>query len=808
LFADIAFPLAIRRNFTYSLPEELFSDDLVGRRVWVPYRNYYAIGMIVRVHHEKPDFETKPIKKILDESPVLSNELLRLTEWIHKFYFCSWGEVIQAALPSGLNFVSNTFLQVNSDAKLPSSADELKVIDIIREQSPVTQKEIQQQLRGTGLNKTFKKLLKNNILEVWEEPDIKVSTAKENWLDWYSDESKSAAQNYLETKNSLNKWERALSELFDIKLPEKESKIRKELDLSSYQIKKLKDDEWVRVFEKEKDVTEYDLDFQPGAIKELNPDQSKALDQILEKIDAQAYGNFLLHGITGSGKTEVYIHALKKVLDQGRGGIVLVPEIALTPQTVARFHLIFGDKIAVLHSRLSASERLYAWQQIERGKKSIVIGPRSAVFAPVKNLGLIILDEEHDSSYKQIDPAPRYHAREVAIMRANHAKAVVIMGSATPSMQALQMVTQHKATALTLSKRHAEAKLPKVEIIDLSQYKGAMRGSMSVALYQSVEESLKNGEQVILLYNRRGFASYMQCETCGHIPQSPECSVSLTYHKYKNALICHYSGYSRKADTHCEKCGSTELLIQGSGTQKIEEEIEALFPEAGILRFDRDSTSKKGAHKKILSQFAAQEANILVGTQLVAKGLDFPNVTTVGVIDADTEQAFPSFNSSERLFQLLSQVAGRSGRGSKPGRVFIQTRQPELSAIQFAKSHDFNSFAAEELSYRSELKYPPYSRLITFVFKAKQEHLAIQQAHLLRGIIDKMLPNAQLLGPAASVITWMNQQFIWELSMKLDTDKGANYIEAVLSRIMEVYDDQSGVSRSKVRVNINVDAQR
>lgn len=344
MFADIAFPLAIRRNFTYLLPEELFSDDLVGRRVWVPYRNYYAIGMIVRVHHEKPDFETKPIKKILDESPVLSNELLRLTEWIHKFYFCSWGEVIQAALPSGLNFVSNTFLQVNSDAKLPSSADELKVIDQIREQSPVTQKEIQQQLRGTGLNKSFKKLLKKNVLEVWEEPDIKVSTAKENWLDWYFVESKSAAQNYLETKNSLNKWEQALSELFDIKLPEKESKIRKELDLSSYQIKKLRDDEWVRVFEKEKDVTEYDLNFQPGAIKELNPDQSKALDQILDKIDAQAYGNFLLHGITGSGKTEVYIHALKKVLDQGRGGIVLVPEIALTPQTVARFHLILGTR--------------------------------------------------------------------------------------------------------------------------------------------------------------------------------------------------------------------------------------------------------------------------------------------------------------------------------------------------------------------------------------------------------------------------------------------------------------------------------
>lgn len=776
--------------------------------MWVPYRNNYAIGLIVRVHDEEPDFETKPVRKVLDEQPVLSSELLTLTDWIHKFYFCSWGEVIQAALPSGLNFVSKTYVKVSELPGSKLSPEEQNVFALIEEQAPVTQKEIQQQLRGTGLNKVFKQLLKNSTLEVWEEPDVKVSTAKENWLDWFSDDAKASAREYISDKKTLNKWEEALQSLLDQQLPEKELRLKNELGLTSYQLRKLKEDEWVQSIEKDKDVTEYDLTYDPEAIKQLNADQKVAFEQIFDRIDAMKYGNYLLHGITGSGKTEVYIHALKQVIGQGRTGIVLVPEIALTPQTVARFHMIFGDKVAVLHSRLSASERLYAWQQIEQGKKSIVIGPRSAVFAPVQNLGLIILDEEHDASYKQIDPAPRYHAREVAIVRANHAKAVVIMGSATPSMQALQMVEQKKALYLSLKKRHAEATLPKVEIIDLTQYKGAMRGSMSVALYKAVEESLKNNEQVILLYNRRGFANYMQCATCGHIPQSPECSVSLTYHKFKNALMCHYSGYSRKADTNCEKCGSTELLIQGSGTQKIEEEIKELFPEAGILRFDRDSTSKKGAHKKILTQFADQKADILVGTQLVAKGLDFPNVTTVGVIDADTEQAFPAFNSSERLFQLLSQVAGRSGRGTKAGRVFIQTRQPQVSAIQFAKTHDFDSFAKEEIQFRSELNYPPFSRLITFIFKAKEEHLVIQQAHFMRGLIEKMLPNTEILGPGASVIGWMNQHFLWELSIKLDTDKGGNYIEAVLSRIMEVYDNASSVSRSKVRLNINVDAQR
>ncbi|MBO6795334.1 MAG: primosomal protein N' [Balneolaceae bacterium] len=808
MFADIAFPLAIRRVFTYSVPKELFSHSLIGKRVWVPYRNYYAIGLIVRVHDEEPDFETKPIRKVLDDDPVLTSDLLKLTDWIHKFYFCSWGEVIQAALPSGLNFVSKTYVKVSETVESTLSSEEQNVVALIEEQAPVTQKEIQQQLRGTGLNKVFKQLLKKAALEVWEEPDVKVSTAKENWLEWYSDDSKKTAKDYLSDKKSLNKWEVGLSALLDVQLPDKELRLKSELGLTSYQLRKLKDDEWVRSIEKEKDVTDYDLTYNPEAIKQLNADQKVAFEQICDRIDDQKFGNFLLHGITGSGKTEVYIHALKKVIELGRTGLVLVPEIALTPQTVARFHMIFGDKIAVLHSRLSASERLYAWQQIEQGKKSIVIGPRSAVFAPVQKLGLIILDEEHDSSYKQVDPAPRYHAREVAIVRANHANAVVIMGSATPSMQALQMVKQNKAKLLLLKRRHAEAMLPKVEIINLTEYKGAMRGSMSVALYQAVEDSLKNNEQVILLYNRRGFANYMQCATCGYIPQSPECSVSLTYHKFKNVLMCHYSGYSRKADTNCEKCGSADLLIQGSGTQKIEEEIKELFPEAGILRFDRDSTSKKGAHKKILTQFADQKADILVGTQLVAKGLDFPNVTTVGVIDADTEQAFPAFNSSERLFQLLSQVAGRSGRGAKAGRVFIQTRQPQVSAIQFAKTHDFDSFAQEEMQFRSELNYPPFSRLITFIFKAKEEHLVIQQAHFMRTIIDKMLPDIEILGPGASVIGWMNQHFLWELSIKLDTDKGGNYIEAVLSRIMEVYDRESGVSRAKVRVNINVDAQR
>jgi primosomal protein N' (replication factor Y) len=375
-------------------------------------------------------------------------------------------------------------------------------------------------------------------------------------------------------------------------------------------------------------------------------------------------------------------------------------------------------------------------------------------------------------------------------------------------MQALEMTKKEKADLLELTKRHESAKLPEVEILDLKQYTGAMKGELAVPLHLAMKEALDKKEQVILLYNRRGFANYLQCETCGHIPQSPECSVSLTYHKRKNQLICHYSGYSRKADTNCEKCGSEFLSEQGSGTQKIEEQLEELFPDARVLRFDRDSTSKKGAHEKILDSFGAGKADILVGTQLVAKGLDFPNVTVVGVTDADTELAFPSFQSSERMFQLLSQVAGRSGRGTKPGKVFIQTRQPDNEALKFAQKHDYDGFADSELDFRKALTYPPYSRLVKFVLKGKNESQVRVSAFKLKSVLERLVPDFDSLGPSPAAIAWMNQYYLWEVMVKLPTDRGGNFIERLLDKVMEVYEYESEISTNIVRVNINVEAIR
>ncbi len=809
-FAEIAFPTAVRQLFTYQLTSNQQKDIRVGMRVWAPLRNYNAIGVVIKLHDEKPTFQTKEIRQILDEEPILDDEILKLTRWIHRFYYSSLGEVIQAALPAGLNFVSKKYIRVaNTNQEHSLTELQKEVLGEIKKQTDFEFNEAKKRWVGTSANKALTELLKLGAIEIWEEPDLKVTAKTERAWDWADDRTAETAKAFLEeTKSKGAKWKDALEYFAEMGLPIRNSELATSEKVNSYSLNRLKEEEWIKPIEMEALPEKSLLDFAPDSIKSLNKEQIAAFSEIQAGLEKGEFANYLLYGITGSGKTEVYIHALKQVVESGKGGIVLVPEIALTPQTVSRFYKIFGEEVAVLHSRMTSRERLLAWNDLKSGTKKIAIGPRSAVFAPVQNLGLIILDEEHDASYKQIDPAPRYHARETAIMRANLNKAVVIMGSATPSMQALSMAAKGKCGLLELKERHAEATLPEVQIIDLKQYKGAMKGDLSMALYTAIEDALSKKEQIILLYNRRGFANYLQCEDCGHIPQSPECSVSLTYHKRKNMLLCHYSGYSRRADTYCENCGSGNLVVQGSGTQKVEEDIAELFPEARLLRFDRDSTTRKGAHAKILNTFGEGEADIMVGTQLVAKGLDFPNVTVVGVIDADTELAFPSFQSTERMYQLLSQVSGRSGRGEKLGKVYIQTRAPENSAIQFAKRHDHEGFSKEEMGFRKPLNYPPYSRLIQFVLKGKEDNEVSNSAHLLVDVINRVVPDLDTLGPSPSAIAWMNRNYFWEVMVKISPEKGDNYIEKLLDKVMEVYRYETPISEAKVRININVDSIR
>lgn len=803
IYADIAFPTAVRRVFTYHADKKMGTEP--GMRVWVPLRNRFAIGLVVRVHDEKPEFETHPIERVLDEEPVLSETNLQLTEWIHRFYYCSWGEAIQAALPVGLNFSSVKRLRVKKGYKGAITLEERELLDEI-EAGSLTLDEAEKRWRDGADKKRLKKAIKQEWVEVWEEPRQKVDYKKVK--HWKLPESVDAEQvlAQLSTKERERKWVQAFEKLAGMDLPKTHQKLLKNDLFTAYTLNRIEKEGWIESADLpvKPDIMDHGS-HQPDQIKTLSDEQVKAFDEIKKPLDSKEFKSFLLFGVTGSGKTEVYIHALKHALEQGRGGLVLVPEIALTPQTVQRFYRIFGDQIAILHSRLSERERFDAWQSLKSGEKRIAIGPRSAVFAPVRNPGLIIVDEEHDSSYKQFDPAPRYNARDVAVMRAYMENAVVVLGSATPGMVSVQAVKEKKHTMLQLSLRPTGS-MPGVEILNMLEYKSAMKGPLTVELYHEVEKALQRKEQIILLFNRRGFASYLQCEECGHIPQSPESSTSLTYHKKRNILLCHYSGYSRRADTNCELCGSKNLKLKGSGTQQVEEEIEKLFPDARLLRMDRDTTSGKHGHQKIYDQFAGGEADILIGTQLVAKGLDFPNVTVVGVINADTELAFPSFRSGERMYQLLSQVAGRAGRADKPGMVYVQTWKPDHPAIKYAKEHNFKAFARHELAAREMLMFPPYSRMVVFQFKSPSWSKVQMVADKFCDAMRLVTSDNVVMGPSPSVIEWMSGQYQWEANIKLSRKYNAHSIEQLLDAIFEKYNSIKPKGAGAVRINVNVDA--
>lgn len=806
-FADIVFPKAVRQAFTYALPEEFLDDAAPGKRVWVPFQRHKSIGMIVSIHQEVPDFNIRPVQKILDTEPVLSGEMLKLSKWMHRFYYCGWGETIQAALPLGFNFHSEKYIRVlGSDIPQYLDEKERTVVTEVLDRESYPLKEAQKRWGEEIVDK----LVGQKLLEKFEKPVTKMEPNTDKLWDWSSGRSHEEAIALVRKhrqNGKMYKWVQALDLLLDISLPEFQRELKQHELLDHYTLQRVEKEGIIEFEEVEANRLDLKYEYRPGDLNELNEEQSAAFEEIIVAQDKNEFSSFLLYGVTGSGKTEVYIHALKRALEKGQGGLVLVPEIGLTPQIVERFYRIFGDDIAVLHSRLTNRERYDAWRALQKGEKRIAVGARSAVFAPIQNLGIIIVDEEHDASYKQEDPAPRYHGRDVAIMRAHLNDAVVVMGSATPSMVSLHGAKKGKSKLLTLNERPFESTMPKVDVLDLKQYRSAMKGPIAIPLFEATKQALDKDEQAIFLYNRRGYSFYLQCENCGEIPECPHCSVSLTFHKSKKQLRCHYCGYSEREPRHCRECGADAVQAQGSGTQQLEEEISELFPDADVLRMDFDTTSGKDAHAGILNAFGRKEADILVGTQIVGKGLDFPDVTVVGVIDADTELAFPSFRSGERMYQLLSQVAGRSGRAGKEGRVFFQTWQPDHPAIQKAKEHDFKSFARQELAYRKMLQYPPYSRLIRFVFKGRQEGRVRSVATVFtEGLTEVLGTSDSVLGPSPAAIAKMQNFYRWETFIKIAPANGASSIERMLDRAFALYDERKPQGASSIRINVNVDA--
>lgn len=741
-FAELAFSTAVRQTFTYRIPESM--QLKLGTRVWVPLRGVHAIGLVVKIHNTEPSFKTQAVIKSLDEEPLVGEEILRLSEWISTFYFCSQGEVFQTALPSAVGIVAEERLVSVPKAERPPEASMKSLSDA-----------------------------ETSLLE-----DVE-SKGEQGW---------SLAG--IKRKYRGRKETQAISSL------KKKGWIRV-LQVPKTKVRSLEE---VKTQSKPSDPS---LSVHP--IHPLTQAQMDAFEPIRKALNEMSYHSFLLHGVTGSGKTEVYLHAIQQALSAGKGAIVLVPEIALTPQTVARFERHFGPKLAVLHSRQTDKEKALAWFSIQRGDATVVVGPRSAIFAPVQDLGIIVVDEEHDSSYKQFDPAPRYHARDVALMRASIAKAVCILGSATPSITTWEGAKQGKHTLLSLTERPFGS-MPEVSILPMQSYRSAMKGPLTIELYSAIEEALERQEQSILLLNRRGSASYIQCASCGHIPECPQCSVSMTYHKPKNMLLCHYSGHAHRVPTTCEMCGSKEIEPQGMGTQQLEEDLQTLYPDAVIRRMDRDSTSKKDEHAAIYQSVKQGEADILLGTQMLAKGLDFPNVTVVGVLQAENELAFPSWRSSERLYQLMSQVAGRAGRADRPGHVYVQTYLSQHEAFKAAENHDYLRFIAHERGVREASLYPPFCRMVTFHVKGRDSARVIEKAQALAEILRKQAGASNVLGPAPALIERIQNRTQWQVSLKVDPQSKASQLYPFLDRVIQQVDQSKKEGWSSVRVNVDVDA--
>ncbi len=691
LFADLVFPGPVSKSWRYAVPDELAQQIAVGKRVVAPFGkgNRNLVGYCVGLTSEPPPVVPKPIRRILDDEPLLSPALLRLTHWLGEYYFCPWGEVLQSVVPRPARLRSGTRERVFLEAVTPSLAS------------------------GGGA------VLTPRQRTVYE------------WLV--------RAHQPVEMRECL-----------------------RQLGASPTVIRNLIRKGYVRVVRQRLPTVLPQVEAEPvGQAVELTPAQSAALAAIETALRSGRFEAFLLFGVTGSGKTEVYLRAIEKVVAAGRQAIVLVPEISLTPQTIERFRSRF-QRIAVLHSHLADPERAGFWRQIAAGDADVIIGARSAIFAPTRRLGLIVVDEEHEPSFKQ-ETSPRYHARDVAVKRAQLENIPVVLGSATPSLESWHNVQQGRYTLLTLPSRVQGRPLPPVQIVDM-RHENARPGrfrAISPQLEEAIRTALREGGQVILLLNRRGFDTYILCPACGYVVQCRFCSVALTYHRDTDRAVCHYCGYEQPPPARCPQCDLPAIRHYGLGTQKLEAELATLFPDVPARRMDSDVMRRGARYGAVLDAFRRGEVRILFGTQMIAKGLDFPNVTLVGVVNADTALYLPDFRAAERTFQLLAQVAGRTGRGERGGRVLVQTYNPDHPCIRLAATHDFARFAEQELSNRRALGYPPFGRLARLVVRSPQEQIAQEAAQLLAERFRQALRElqqrqpavaAQILGPAACPI--------------------------------------------------------
>lgn len=777
MFVEVIIPLALPKNYTWEVPANMQAAIMPGIRVEVALRKNKKYAGIIKkiVSSIPPSFTPAPILNILDSKPVVNETQLKLWEWMAQYYMCTEGEVMQAAIPANLKLSSESVLQWNEERSLDFSdlSDaEFIVAEALEIKGELKISEVQQLLDIHHTYPVIKKLVEKGVCFVWEELKEKYKQKTETFVLLHPSYAQEQALEQL-----LNNWSRAPKqmELLLAYLHLKQttgfvtqSDLLKKANASLAQLKGLIE-KGILITEKK------NADRLPSLPKllqldfELSPAQNKALTAIHQVFDTKTV--CLLHGITSSGKTQVYMKLIEAEIKAGKQVLYLLPEIALTAQMIRRLQKSLGGHIAIYHSKFNPNERVEIWNKINSGETQVVLGARSALFLPFQNLGLIICDEEHDASYKQQDPAPRYHSRDAAIYYASLFKAKVLLGSATPSIETYFNVQQHKYGLVPLMERYGDVAMPTIELIDLKQIPVKQRQAhpLSPTLLEGIQTALNQKKQIILFQNRRGYAPYLICDTCGWIPHCNHCDVTLTFHKGKQKLSCHYCGTTYPVLQTCLACGSHHFIQKNFGTEKIEELVAEAFPQAVIARMDYDSIRGKHDHDNLIKLFEQNRIQILVGTQMVVKGLDFENVSLVGIIDADGILNFTDFRVNERAYQLMEQVSGRAGRKDGLGKVMVQVSNLKHPVLQFVQTHDYPALYHFEIENRQTFQYPPYTRLIQVVFKHKEKHIAEEAANIMQqGLMSQF--GTYINGPSQPLVDRVRNQYIWEILLKLPKD--------------------------------------
>ncbi|WP_321368695.1 primosomal protein N' [uncultured Draconibacterium sp.] len=818
LFAQVILPLSLHDSFTYKVSASLANEIAPGKRVIVQFgkKKLYA-ALIISLSDKKPeDIEVKEVLEILDEHPIIFPVNFKLWQWLAQYYCCTLGDVFRAALPTGLKLESKSklFLTGVDDPINLSPKEELIIRQLQEDVSQLS--DIEHKLGTEFSYQALRSLMDKKVVYAEEKISSKYKPKTESFIKLHG--SITSEKMLQEKSESLKRAKKQQELLFHFcaitnvfsdeqidEIPKKE--LLSGTAFSGNLVKELVKKKILTEHQKQVSRLEEEK-IEQVSINLLNKHQSKAYEEIKTSFETQQVT--LIHGITASGKTEIYIHLIDEIIKTGRQALYLVPEIALTTQIVKRLKNVFGNKVGIYHSKLNSQERVEIWEKVlqfnDNPKEGyqVVLGARSAVFLPFSKLGIVIVDEEHENSFKQFDPAPRYNARDMAVVLGYQNDAKVLLGSATPSFESYYNALKNKYGLVNLTKRHSEMELPEILVADIKRaYKRKqMRSFLTPELFEMMETALEKNEQVILFQNRRGYSPYVECFSCGDIPKCRNCDVSLTYHKYKRRLSCHYCGFSYQLPDKCDNCGSPELKTRGYGTEKIEDELKSLFRNARIARMDLDTTQSKNAFAKIVKNLEERKTNILVGTQMVTKGLDFEHVSVVGILNADNLINFPDFRAHERAYQLISQVAGRAGRKHKQGKVVIQTSQPDHPLIELIREQNYQATLKEQFEERQLFKYPPFYRLVKIVVKHKNVQTVDRAANQLAQQLKKH-KQLVVMGPEYPLISriqlWHHKEIWIKIDRKLNLDLVKKEITAAVKAVKHLPANSSCV------FNIDVD---